>query len=141
MHILCGQEHKLRSQNTSWLHGIWPGAEFLTAPALDGVHARRNQRVPAGKGGVFIAVGPKHKGYITNKGIAASGRAVWVHLDLPNCGQVGVLALYAPNDYRERTALWHKLTHLLDKNRPWVIAGDFNMVVSIGDRKGGSGNE
>lgn len=63
--ILVGHEHKIHRDNLGWLLGIWPLAEILTIPAIDGRPARRNRHVLAGKGGVFLAIGPRLKASIT----------------------------------------------------------------------------
>lgn len=67
--ILCAQEHKIRagSINLLWME-IWSTAQFFIAPARDGVHAQRNDVVPAGVGGAFIAVNPRLATHITNHG-------------------------------------------------------------------------
>lgn len=97
--IICGQEHKLRSHNTHLLQSIWPTADFLVAPAIDGVCARRNNKVPAGCGGVFLAVGPSLKCHVVAKGIVQSKRAVWMHVDHPQLGRIGLLSLSTESIY------------------------------------------
>lgn len=47
--------------------------------------------------------------------------------------------MYAPNEEPLRKDLWHELADNLDKNRQWIMAGDFNMVEESINRKGGSG--
>lgn len=47
-----------------------------------------------------------------------------------------ICSIYAPNDYRERGELWNWLTMLEDI--PWIIGGDFNVVESPSDKKGGN---
>lgn len=78
------------------------------------------------------------RSYVVAKGIIQSERAVWVHLDHPQMGRIGIAAVYAPNKHPERKALWHKLADTLDKSRQWILGGDFNMVEESMDCKGGS---
>lgn len=138
--IVCGQEHKIRSPNIVGLNGIWLEAEFICALADDGVHARCNQFVLARKGGVFMAIGPSFHSYIIDKGITMLGRAVWAHFNHPQLGKIGGVIVYAPNNHKQREALWNELSLImLDKCKPWVIVGDYNMIDAQGDRKGGSG--
>lgn len=47
--------------------------------------------------------------------------------------------MYAPNKPHLRTNLWNELVDNIEKNRRWVVAGDFNMVEDTLDRKGGFG--
>lgn len=86
-----------------------------------------------------MAIGPKLKGHITASGIIPSRRAVWCHIDHPKSGAFGVLAIYAPNEDSNRATLWHEIANLMDKNREWIVLGDFNMVEVALDRRGGSG--
>lgn len=59
-------------------------------------------------------------------------------MDHPQMGRIGIIAIYAPKFYHERASLWHELADTLDKSRSWILAGDFNMVESCTDHKGGS---
>lgn len=102
--ILCGQEHKVRSNNTRWLKGIWPEVDFVIAH--DGMHANRNGQVPTCKGGVFMAIGPRLKQYVTAFGITRFGRAMWSHMDHPKLGWVGFVVVYVLNNHKLRAALW-----------------------------------
>lgn len=95
--IFSWQEHKIRKGNIGRLNGIWPQAVFVSSPALDGRLANRNRYVPAGKGGVFFAIGPRLSPSITARGTTPSERAAWVHLDHPTLGKLGVLVAYTPN--------------------------------------------
>lgn len=95
--FLCGQEHKIKRHNIDWLQSFWPMARFVSSPAEDGVNARRNNRVPAGYGGVFIAIGPKFKDFVIATSALPFGRATWAHFDHPVLGNFGVLAIYAPS--------------------------------------------
>lgn len=78
---------------------------------------------------MFLAIRGRLKSCVTSKGIIASERVVWAHIQHPKLGNIGVAAVYAPNDYRHKTALWQELTANLDKHRPWFFVGDLNMVV------------
>jgi hypothetical protein len=75
--IFCGQEHQLHEGALKMLpYRIWKEAEFVLAPALDGVYAARNVNAVSGKGGLFIAIGPTLKPCISGKGILTSSRGV-----------------------------------------------------------------
>lgn len=76
---------------------------------------------------------------ISASGVVPSQRAAWCHLEHPKFGKIEVLVVYAPNFDSERATLWNELADLLDKNREWIVAGDFNMVEALQDRRGGSG--
>jgi hypothetical protein len=57
--VFAFQEHKLREGRTDCLQfNIWRAAHFIICPALDGVHARQNDRVLGGKGGLGLALHP-----------------------------------------------------------------------------------
>lgn len=88
---------------------------------MDGRNAQRNCHLPAGCGGVFLAIGPRLRASITKKGIIPPERAVWVHIDHPTLGQLGILAVYAPNGKCERAVVWHELADLLDNKRDYVL--------------------
>lgn len=79
------------------------------------------------------------KASIIAKGCLPSGRVVWVHLDHPTLGKLGVLALYALNGQILRADMWHELADNLDNKMNWIVAGDFNNVEEAFDRRGGSG--
>lgn len=103
-----------------------------------GVNARRNNRVHAGKGGIFLAIGPKLINFIADNGIVPSGMVAWAHIDHLELGNFGILSLYAPNGSTKRGRFWHELADTLDPQRTWIIGGDFNMVEKATDRRGGS---
>lgn len=88
---------------------------------------------------MFLAIGPKLKGYITNSGIFPSSRVTWCYIDHPKSSRFGVMAIYAPNKDVNRAALWHKIVDSVDNNREWIFLRDFNMVEAATDRMGGSG--
>lgn len=126
--VLSGQEYKARRQNLGWLDSIWPLAEFISAAAIDGKNAYRNPHVPAGHGGVFLATSPRLKASIPDMGFVPSQCVVWVHIDHPTLGNIGILAIYVPNGKNERAMFWHELANLMDKKRDWIVIGDMNMV-------------
>lgn len=95
----------MRRENIDWLKAIWPKADFTIAPALDGAHAARNDRVPAGCGGVFLALSPCLNKLVMAKGVVPSQHAAWAHLEHPKMGKIGILTIYAPNITHEGRAL------------------------------------
>lgn len=82
---------------------------------------------------------PRLCNYITARGITNFGKAIWIHIKHPQLRNKGVVVVYASNNRRQCEALWNELSNSLDKRRPWVIARDYNMVESQGDKKGGTG--
>lgn len=86
-----------------------------------------------------MAIGPRLKASIVEKGLVPSDRALWIHLDHPTLGKTRILAIYAPNGRRQRAALWHELDDTIDNKRIWIVTGDFNNVEESADRRGGSG--
>lgn len=114
----------------------WSDAHFITAPAIDGTHARRNDKVPIGKGGVCLAINPQLASNIVSEGVSCSKRAVWAYLQIEKFGKLGILGLYAPNDASERTLLWRELFSMIDLSYQWTILGDFNMIESPQDQRG-----
>ncbi|KAL3691545.1 hypothetical protein R1sor_005196 [Riccia sorocarpa] len=52
-------------------------------------------------------------------------------------GDIGVLAIYAPNTAVERIQLWENLASSLDNTRACIVLGDFNMITEARDQTGG----
>lgn len=48
----------------------------------------------------------------------------------------GICSIYASNDCRERENMWEWISNLEDI--PWVLGGDFNMVINPQDKQGGN---
>jgi hypothetical protein len=111
---------------------------LYVAPALEGVHAQRNDSVNAGRGGLAIAVAQQLSSFVTYESISPCGRAMSVHLDGLPFGSLGLLNVYGPNVSSKRAALWESLAHLVDLGQPWLIGGDYNMTVLASDQCGGS---
>lgn len=70
-------------------------------------------------------------------GIFLSGKAAWAHFEHPLVGCFGVTIMYAPNIDVERVELWQEMADTLDKNRKWLVVGDFNNMEESFDRQGG----
>jgi exonuclease III len=108
--IFCGQEHHIRGGSIKMLpFQLWREADFIVAPALDGVIAGRSDRAESGKRGLLIAIGPAFKTSIVDKGTLTSQRGVWVVFEHPRLGRFGILYIYAPtgnNALAERQLLW-----------------------------------
>lgn len=118
---------------------LWLASLFVFIPTIDGCNARRNNQVPVGCGGVFLAIGPNMKGFVTTIGFFQSERAAWAHVDHPMLGNIGVWAVYSPCiGSRDRAQFWHEIVDTLDTSHNWIIGGDFNMVLAATDRRGGS---
>lgn len=57
--------------------------------------------------------------------------------DLGNHLAIYATVVYAKNDLQSREILWHELTQDdIQNQEPWVLCGDFNIVLSFGDRLG-----
>ncbi|KAL3686349.1 hypothetical protein R1sor_008923 [Riccia sorocarpa] len=137
--ILAIHEHKLREHNLHFLSStIWPTAKFFLLPAIDGSHAERNPSVQGGKGGVLVAVNPAIAPLIVAHGFLPLNGGIWLHLDLPDGKNIGFAAIYAPNAAANRTRLWEVLEFALDSSRCWIMGGDFNMITSTLEQKGGT---
>lgn len=138
--IICLQEHKLRAGRTDHIpKEVWRPAYWITAPAADGVHAQRNGRVEAGRGGVALGFTQDLRTFITKEGTLPSGRAVWACLTHPAWGKLGIVGIYGPNEGEGRLALWSDLTQTLDPAYHWIVMGDFNMTTLARDQLGGDG--
>lgn len=139
--LLCSQEHEIRRANLGWLQLLWLAALFISASAMDGVNARQNNHVPVGCGGVFVAIEPRMKGFVTATSIFQPERATWARVDHSTLGNFGVLAVYALALVKEIDPLSRRRSraNTLDSNHNWIIGGDFNMVLAATNRRDGSG--
>lgn len=136
--IICLQEHKLCAGRTDRIaKEVWRPAYWITAPAVDGIHALRNGQVEAGRGGVALGFSQDLRTFITKEGILQDGRAAWACLDHPTWGRLGVVGVYGPNTGEGRLALWSELTLSLDPTYHWIFTGDFNMTTIAQDHIGG----
>jgi hypothetical protein len=62
-----------------------------------------------------MAVGPRLRPSILDKGILASKRGVWFIFNHPKLGQFGIINVYAPtgnNGPKELTELWKEILEL-----------------------------
>jgi exonuclease III len=136
--VLFLQEHKLLLDDWSFFgKRLWCSGSFYVALALPGLHADCNSLVVAGRGGLAIALATPLVDFISFHCPSPCGRAYIVHLDgLPD-GPLGLLNIYTPNNAPSRTHLWEYLANSLDLARPWILGGDFNMVLSGADQIGG----
>lgn len=71
------------------------------------------------EGGVFWGLGLRLKASTTDRGIIPSQCTIWVHIDHPPLGNIGILEIYALNGKCERVVVWHKLAYLMDNKRDW----------------------
>lgn len=75
--VLYVQEHKIRDHLSKVLQNeIWREAIFAVAAAADGVHAQRNDLVPAGRGGLFTTISPRIVSQVTDSRILLSRRDI-----------------------------------------------------------------
>lgn len=104
--ILCVQEYKLRSGSTHLLRQqIWNTTVFYIVLAADGQHALRNDSIPTRCGGAFIAIAPKLMPYIIQHDTILGNQGVWIHMQHPEFGPLGIANNYAPNSTAARITL------------------------------------
>ena len=137
--ILFLQEHKIWQEDWSFLgKRIWLGGSFFVAPAHDGTHADCNQSVPAGRGGLAIAVSLALLPFVLSHLILPCGGAILLHVEGLSMGPLSLLNLYGPNNSSTCTIFWQSLSVLTDPSWPWVIGGDFNMTTHAIHQLGGN---
>lgn len=138
--VLCLQEHKLRAGRLNKIpNEVWPRIHWLCAPAAEGLHARRNLGVEAGRGGVPLGIQGDFARYIVKEGITNCTRAVWICVIHPVWGRIGFCGAYGPNSAAERLTLSRSLFFELDPTFKWVLLGDFNMIELPSEQLGSSG--
>lgn len=139
--IFCGQEHHLRIGRLHLLSfQIWKDADFYYCPASDGMLASRDPEADSGKGGLFIAVGPRMIPSLSAVGFLPSGHGMWCIFKHPKLGDFGIINVYAPTGLdgeRDRTRLWGEVFAVLRNDLVWLLMGDFNMVENLEDQVGG----
>ncbi|GKV32368.1 hypothetical protein SLEP1_g40981 [Rubroshorea leprosula] len=76
--------------------------------------------------------------WVMKESIGASGGLLWEWgLDKVKCNLVNV---YGPNDRQKRLKLWDELEHMIiEEGGRWLIAGDFNAVRCLEERRGRTG--
>lgn len=137
--ILCLQEHKLLAGKSDGIkREVWRLAHWIHAPAHEGVHARHNGLVKAGRGGVSLGIYLDFLPFITKEGRVDCGRAALAFIDHPAWGRLGFVGLYGPNDSDSRTVLWTELTQTLDPTYSWSLLDDITSTWLFirGTRKG-----
>lgn len=53
---------------------------------------------------------------------------MWVCLDHPAWGKIGIAGIYRPNNPLNRATLWNSLSASLDSQFRWHLVGNFNMI-------------
>lgn len=117
---------------------IWNAAKFFIALARDGVHAHKNAAVPASSGEAFIVVNPQLATNIIQHGVILQSQGVWIQIDHPMTGKLGIANIYAPNSSTDRITLWRHLFDTLEASIPWIFIGDWNMVENFQDQRSGT---
>lgn len=132
------QEHKLCQAELPLLgKSIWKEGFFYRVVAEDGVHAACNNSIATRKGGLAIGVSAALNTFVTHSHSTPCGRAQFVHLDGLPIGPMGVLNVYGPHTYVERSQLWHTILLSIDDSRPWILGGDWNFAEHANDQIGG----
>lgn len=119
---------------------VWSGAHWLRAPATEGIHALRNPEVEAGRGTVALDISLDPSPFISQEGISQCGRVVWICINHPIWGRLGMVGVYGPNSGEGQAALWKNLLHALDASYRWIMMGDYNMIDSQNSHWEGTGN-
>lgn len=76
---------------------------------MEGVHARRNGNVEAGKGGVSLGLHHDLISFVALSGTMTSNRAAWATIVHPIWDRLGFVGIYGPNDSAGRCSLWAEL--------------------------------
>ncbi|XP_039118464.1 uncharacterized protein LOC120254413 [Dioscorea cayenensis subsp. rotundata] len=92
--------------------------------------------VADGYSGGIIALWNKNIGQVTP--IAVSRRALHLVISLDNVSSVIVLIVYNSHLLHAQCSLWQELSKISTLNFPWLSIGDFNVVLSRSEHKGGS---
>lgn len=138
--VVVLQEHKLWLGKTACIRKeVWAAVHWICAPAMEGAHSLRNDRVEAGRDGVAIGLHLDLHPFLVSEGSVPCQRAVWACLNHPTWGKLGFVGLYGPNDPAGRIALWSELSATLDLSYRWLFLGDFNMIELAADHVGGDG--
>lgn len=124
--IILLQEHKLRGEKAANL-----GPKLLLKRKHWTLDAEAGYNVDgsegAGRGGICTLLKENLAPLVSNHGTILHNRAFWFRLSGLPGGDVGVLNLYAPNNPRERIAIWQELSTRLPADCRWIVSEDFNM--------------
>ena len=90
------------------------------------------------RGGTSILLSAQIEETIQAEGIIQDGRAQYVVLRLQPGLTVGLINVYASNQSSDRAELWNSLLSLNLEVTEWILAGDFNMLESQEDKRGGA---
>lgn len=108
---------------------------FIIAPTIDGIKAQHNDCIDARKGGVCLAIQGKLRDHIIEQGMLPSQRAIWVKINDPCAGKIGVLGISAPIEAPNCTLLERGIFSKLDFTFKWFAIGDFNMIEHFDDQR------
>lgn len=95
--VLCVQEHKLRRGPCIYSARKYGRLQHSILPQLPMDNTLQNNDVLVGCGGSFIAIAPKLVPYIIQHDTILDSEGVWIHLQHPEFGQLGIANIYAPN--------------------------------------------
>ncbi|KAH7277724.1 hypothetical protein KP509_38G003900, partial [Ceratopteris richardii] len=89
-------------------------------------------------GGICVAIRGIWRQHVVEDKIIVQGRAQYVILEKENV-RWGIVNIYAPKQEAERAPFWRELYSCLPNSvEHWIVGGDFNMVESLDDRRGGN---
>ena len=90
---------------------------------------------PSGiQGGVCISIADTWRSAIVDR---VPGRAHWLLLQEGQL-RIGLLNVYAPNHASARATFWLQICESLPQADSWCVGGDFNMLETVENRRGGS---
>lgn len=75
---------------------------------------------------------------VLDRGVIVPGRAQWIVMQR-GIMRLGFLNVYAPNHASARGGFWTQIADAIPHADAWCVGGDFNMLESLDDRRGGSG--
>ena len=75
---------------------------------------------------------------VTGHGIIVPGQAQYITLRLAPDLIIGIINVYAHNYSNSRVRLWNQIREFNLPEAEWLIAGDFNMIELLEDKRGGA---
>lgn len=68
-----------------------------------------------------------------------TSQSITFHIQQVGEEDIKFTMVYAKCNRLDRLILWDELREASDTNRPWIVGGDFNVILNIDEKKGGSG--
>ena len=90
------------------------------------------------QGGVYISIVELWDKVVLDRGVIVLGKAHWIIMQKGSM-RLGFLNVYAPNHASPRGGFWSHIAEGIPCADAWCVGGDFNMLESPDDRRGGCG--